>query len=628
MAAARDTAVTAAVDNLVRDYRLPVGRAWLTRTAREVISSSAAASTVSEVVRGVYGQFLTSDLNTVPEGERGVILPAGIAKMGFIGASVVPPTSTEAIPPRPVRAKIHGTFILQADELVNIAASVDDRFVDNPKRVLKLTLTDGKQRVYGIEYRLIPNLSVNTAPGTKIAVKDVEVRNGQIWLIPDCVFVLGGGVTCLMEAEKQRRYELDKRKRPAYLPDPGMSDIQFQSDGRLVQLQSDDSSMPSQSQQVRAPPSQQIQVQPSHASTTSPNLQPRTSPTTSTNIPRNNSMDPPAVPTARLQAPQSPISPSNIKPSTPNLLLRPTTPSSAASRSPPSSKTMAQHVNTSSSPAKPPVTLDTLWAQQRTSPQKNSDSAQKTVVIDLDDSPPQLPIPANYEPPTICDLDDSVLGIDDEPSPPESKRYRQSSSPAKSPSQPVKITNDIIVDISGPLDDSLNHENNVTVSTTTSIPDRHSSPSIPQKTETIPKASSTVKTTNACWLVDLCKDLKTKRTCQIKGACTDCIASSWNPNTFTVDVRIDDSTASCLVTISEQVTSSLIGATKEEYRNADPKKRESLEAAIGTNLATLEGIMTLSIGGGSDHPIVTKVTPPSLDYSWQLYNQLTILDTL
>lgn len=92
---------------------------------------------------------------------------------------------------------------------------------------MKISLTDGIQRVFGIEYRLIASLSVNIPPGTKVAVQDAEVRNGTLWLTSDCVCILGGQVDELMQAETLKRHELERRKRPAYLPEDSVSLIPF-----------------------------------------------------------------------------------------------------------------------------------------------------------------------------------------------------------------------------------------------------------------------------------------------------------------------------------------------------------------------------------------------------------------
>lgn len=64
-------------------------------------------------------------------------------------------------------------------------------------------MTDGIQRVYGIEYRPIKDLNVLSPAGLKIAVHHINIRRGLLMLVPEVVIVLGGQVEHL-EAARQR----------------------------------------------------------------------------------------------------------------------------------------------------------------------------------------------------------------------------------------------------------------------------------------------------------------------------------------------------------------------------------------------------------------------------------------
>lgn len=57
------------------------------------------------------------------------------------------------------------------DEIVNISCPLKGRYQDanaGVKRCLKLSMTDGVQRVFGMEYRPIKDLKVLAPPGFKV----------------------------------------------------------------------------------------------------------------------------------------------------------------------------------------------------------------------------------------------------------------------------------------------------------------------------------------------------------------------------------------------------------------------------------------------------------------------------
>ncbi|KAH9318402.1 hypothetical protein KI387_020171, partial [Taxus chinensis] len=95
------------------------------------------------------------------------------------------------------------------DEVVNLSSPLRDRYKETPagaKRCLKLSMTDGFQRVFGIEYRPIKDLMVLLPAGVKIALRNVHVRRGLLMLVPEVVDVLGGVVENL-EAARQRLFQ-------------------------------------------------------------------------------------------------------------------------------------------------------------------------------------------------------------------------------------------------------------------------------------------------------------------------------------------------------------------------------------------------------------------------------------
>lgn len=177
----------------------------------------------------VYNQFLLADMNIIGAGH-----PALEQDLKHVHNT----TLSQAI-------------VIQMDELLDISASMQDQFMNkqdnltdttldedeeeseaqrlfqeavrpfegsNPKtnttttsnnysanRMLKLSCTDGKSRIFAMEYRPVPALSVNTQPGCKICIKGVLVKRGMLMLIPACVCVLGGSVAELVEANKVRK---------------------------------------------------------------------------------------------------------------------------------------------------------------------------------------------------------------------------------------------------------------------------------------------------------------------------------------------------------------------------------------------------------------------------------------
>ncbi|KAL6996918.1 recQ-mediated genome instability protein 1 [Sarracenia purpurea var. burkii] len=99
-----------------------------------------------------------------------------------------------------------GPFILQVDEIVNISCPLKGRYQNansGLKRCLKLSMTDGVQRVFGMEYRPIKDLEVLAPAGLKVAICNVNIRHGLLMLVPEIFEVLGGQVEDL-EAARQR----------------------------------------------------------------------------------------------------------------------------------------------------------------------------------------------------------------------------------------------------------------------------------------------------------------------------------------------------------------------------------------------------------------------------------------
>ena len=94
------------------------------------------------------------------------------------------------------QAVLVGPHIVQVEHLWDMTITDEERRAPDrlpaQKRMLKVHLTDGHQRVCGIEYARIPQLAENMALGTTLVLHNVTVRCGLLFLTPSCVQVAGG----------------------------------------------------------------------------------------------------------------------------------------------------------------------------------------------------------------------------------------------------------------------------------------------------------------------------------------------------------------------------------------------------------------------------------------------------
>ncbi|CAH9084022.1 unnamed protein product [Cuscuta europaea] len=111
---------------------------------------------------------------------------------------------------------LKGPFVLQVDEIANISFPLRDRYHEAPagiKRCLKLSMTDGIQRVFGMEYRPLKGLDVMTSAGIKVSICNVNVRHGILMLVPEVFEILGGMVDELEGARQRLVVEVNKPPR-------------------------------------------------------------------------------------------------------------------------------------------------------------------------------------------------------------------------------------------------------------------------------------------------------------------------------------------------------------------------------------------------------------------------------
>lgn len=142
--------------------------------------------------RRCFEQFLFADMNACGAG----VLPEGVGRMHA--------------------AVLDGPFVLQVDEIVNMSAPLKERYRDalaGPKRCLKLSMTDGIQRIFGMEYRPIKDLAVLAPAGLKIVIRNVHIRRGLLMLVPEVIEILGGVVDELEAARDRLVSEVNKPPR-------------------------------------------------------------------------------------------------------------------------------------------------------------------------------------------------------------------------------------------------------------------------------------------------------------------------------------------------------------------------------------------------------------------------------
>ncbi|XP_076897994.1 recQ-mediated genome instability protein 1 isoform X2 [Bidens hawaiensis] len=139
-----------------------------------------------------FERFLDADMNYCGVG----VLPSDVHRMHLVD--------------------LPGPFVLQVDEIVNISQPLRERYKKaNPgsKRCLKLSMTDGVQRVFGMEYQPIKDLDALAPAGLKVAISNVNVRHGLIMLVPEVIQILGGSVEELEAARQRLVTEVNKPPR-------------------------------------------------------------------------------------------------------------------------------------------------------------------------------------------------------------------------------------------------------------------------------------------------------------------------------------------------------------------------------------------------------------------------------
>lgn len=97
--------------------------------------------------------------------------------------------------------KLEKPIIVQIHKIRNVSAPKANEESKHAPRMLKLTLHDGHVSCPGIEIEHIPSISINTPPGTKVLLQNVNLQasHGILWLEPSNISVLGGKVPHMYE---------------------------------------------------------------------------------------------------------------------------------------------------------------------------------------------------------------------------------------------------------------------------------------------------------------------------------------------------------------------------------------------------------------------------------------------
>jgi tudor domain-containing protein 3 len=95
---------------------------------------------------------------------------------------------------------LEGAFVLQISKVRNVSAPKANEESQGAPRMLKISMTDGKITIHGVEVSKIDGISINTPPGTKIKLSPrIPVSNGLLRLEAGSLKVLGGRVEVLVE---------------------------------------------------------------------------------------------------------------------------------------------------------------------------------------------------------------------------------------------------------------------------------------------------------------------------------------------------------------------------------------------------------------------------------------------
>ncbi|KAI9009797.1 hypothetical protein BC832DRAFT_387823 [Gaertneriomyces semiglobifer] len=191
------------VTDLLQQYHIHLHPDWISQCIA-YLSTTQSSPNNHALAQGVLQQVLHSDLANM-------------------GVPILPPNISEAH--NLVLGETHSVF-LQLNDIMEVGISANALLEaiqeDKPKRgdpqppqqqkplprkMLRLTLSDGYQEVLAMELALLPGISVESLLGAKILITNALVRRGVILLRPENFQLLGGFVADMNQGEPRVRLE-------------------------------------------------------------------------------------------------------------------------------------------------------------------------------------------------------------------------------------------------------------------------------------------------------------------------------------------------------------------------------------------------------------------------------------
>ncbi|KAJ3188465.1 hypothetical protein HDU85_005617 [Gaertneriomyces sp. JEL0708] len=191
------------VTDLLQQYHIHLHPDWISQCIAYLNTTQSSPSNHA-LAQGVLQQVLHSDLANM-------------------GVPTLPPNIDEAH--NLVLGDIHSVF-LQLNDIMEVGISANALLEaiqeDKPKRgdpqppqhqkplprkMLRMTLSDGYQEVLAMELALLPGISIESLLGAKILITNALVRRGVILLRPENFQLLGGFVADMNQGEARVRLE-------------------------------------------------------------------------------------------------------------------------------------------------------------------------------------------------------------------------------------------------------------------------------------------------------------------------------------------------------------------------------------------------------------------------------------
>lgn len=173
----------------LRDHGIVISFQWIEQAYRYLSGKGVLPDDKEKLAQKIYELYLNSDIYDVTEYCDHGVLPNDVCNMNGIKLDDSPK-------------------FLQIDEIVNLSSSQsaeDDAARNNSNGIMKLFLTDGKQRLIGLVFRPMRDMSLSISFGCKIVVRNAYVRRGVLILSSSNANVAGG------EVERLMRFRIDKQ---------------------------------------------------------------------------------------------------------------------------------------------------------------------------------------------------------------------------------------------------------------------------------------------------------------------------------------------------------------------------------------------------------------------------------